>query len=83
MAFIAETSDKYIHEVDEETGRCKETIRIPHFFKEEIDWGRGLICFIAHKQIFFGEHRGYEVLSSGFFMKAPDEIGRASCRERV
>ena len=73
MAFIAETSDKYIHEVDEETGRCKETIRIPHFFKEEIDWGRGLICFIAHKQIFFGEHRGYEVLSSGFFMKAPDD----------
>ena len=73
LAFAAETSDKYIHEVDGKTGRCKETIRIPHFFKEEIDWGRGLLCFIAHKQIFFGEHRGYEVLTSGFFMKAPDD----------
>ena len=71
LAFMAETSDKYIHEVDETTGRCKETIRIPHFFKKEIDWGRGLICFIAHKRTFFGEHHGYEVLTSGFFLKAP------------
>lgn len=71
VAFVAETRDKYIHEIDENTGRCKETIRIPHFFKEQIDWGRGLICFIVFKQMYFGERHGYEVLTSGFFLKAP------------
>ncbi len=73
VAFEAETSDKYVHEIDAESGRCKEMIRIPHFFREQIDWGRGLICFIAHKQVYFGEHHGYEVLSSGFFLKAPED----------
>ena len=68
ITFEAETSDKYIHEIDEATGRCKETIRIPHFFKEQIDWGRGLICFIVFKQMYFGERHSYEVLTSGFFL---------------
>lgn len=71
ICFAAEPRENYIHETDPETGRCKETIRIPHFFCESIDWGRGLICFVATKQVYFGEQHGYEVLTSGFLLKAP------------
>ena len=73
ICFAAEPRENYIHETDPETGRCKETIRIPHFFRESIDWGRGLICFVANKQVYFGEQHGYEVLTSGFLLKAPPD----------
>ena len=73
ICFAAEPRENYIHETDPGTGRCKETIRIPHFFRESIDWGRGLICFVANKQVYFGEQHGYEVLTSGFLLKAPPD----------
>ena len=73
VSFPAEPVDNYIHEIDGRTGRCKETIRIPHFFREQIDWGRGLICFVANKQVYFGKQYGYEVLTSGFLLKAPPD----------
>ena len=71
LCFAAEPKGCYVHETDPVHGRCKEIIRIPHFFQENIDWGRGLICFVATKQMYFGEQHGYEVLTSGFLLMAP------------
>lgn len=71
--FAAEPKDRYVHETDPVNGCCKETIRIPQFFQEPIDWGRGLICFVVNTQVYFGKQHGYEVLTSGFLIKAPPD----------
>lgn len=73
LCFAAEPKDRYVHETDPVNGCCKETIRIPKFFQESIDWGRGLICFVVNKQVYFGKQHGYEVLTSGFLIKAPPD----------
>lgn len=76
---VVESAPKDTYIRDEATGRCLETIRIPGFFGRDIDWGRGLICFVVHRKTYFGNRHGYDVLSSGFFLNAPDgkttEIG--------
>lgn len=73
LCFETESKDRYIHETDPVNGCCKETIRIPQFFQKQIDWGRGLICFVVNKQVYFGKQHGYEVLTSGFLIKAPPD----------
>lgn len=57
-------------EIDAETGRRKETIRIRDFYKKEIDWGHGLLCFVAHKVSVRGKEE-FRPLSMGFFLRAP------------
>ena len=57
-------------EIDAETGRRKETIRIRDFYKKEIAWGHGLLCFVAHKVSVRGKEE-FRPLSMGFFLKAP------------
>lgn len=73
LCFETEPKDRYVHETDPVYGRCKETIRIPHFFQKPIDWGRGLICFVVNKQVYSGKQHDYKVLTSGFLIKAPPD----------
>lgn len=74
ICFETEPCANYVHETDPETGRCRETVRLPGFFRRSIDWGRGVICFVASRQTNFGGRHSYEVLTSGFLLPAPPDM---------
>lgn len=57
-----------------EIGHCIETVRIDDFYARQIDWGKGLLCFIVRQRSGFNNSVSYELMSPGFFVKAPDDL---------
>lgn len=55
---------------EDEFGRCIETVSVNGFYNEDIDWGHGLLCFVAYKRV-SGFCERYEIVSSGFFIPPP------------
>lgn len=55
---------------EDDFGRCIETVSVNGFYNEDIDWGHGLLCFVAYKRV-SGFYERYEIVSSGFFMSPP------------
>lgn len=50
-------------------GRCIETLRVKDFYKKEIDWGEGLIYFVARKIRNTNDTSSWELFTSGQYLK--------------